>query len=104
MAYRETPIFLGPHEHSITALAFSPDGQTLATGAADGYLRFWDSASGKLRAIRGDDATRGFHGLAFAPDGARIAAVGGLLDQEVVFYDTTVSAIEQPLAPAHRRF
>jgi WD40 repeat protein len=39
LQYRETPIFLGPHEHSVTAIAFSPDGKTLATGANDGYLR-----------------------------------------------------------------
>ncbi len=92
LGYRDTPILLGPHEHWVTSIAFSPDGKTLATGAADGYLRFWDVASGKLHGMRGDDGTRGMHGLAFAPDGSRVAVVGGMLDKEVVFYETTAPA------------
>ena len=93
--YRETPIFLGPHEHSVTAIAFSPDGKTLATGASDGYLRFWDPATGRLKSIHGEDATRGIHGLAFSPDGRRVAVVGALFGKEAVLWDTTSGRIAQ---------
>lgn len=96
LSYRARPVLLGPHEHWITAIAFSPDGRTVATGA-DG-LRLWDVDSGDLLAIRGDDATRGFHGLSFSADGTRLAAVGGLLDAEAVFYDVTAGERAKPFA------
>jgi WD40 repeat protein len=31
----------------IFAVAFAPDGATFATGSADGFVRFWDAASGE---------------------------------------------------------
>ena len=36
------------HEKVVTALQFSPDGQTLATGSADTTILFWDLESGKI--------------------------------------------------------
>ena len=37
------------HTNTIWALAFSPDGKTLASGNADQTVNFWDTASGQLR-------------------------------------------------------
>lgn len=37
-----------PHADTVLCLAFSPDGQRLATGSADGLVKVWDVASGKL--------------------------------------------------------
>jgi hypothetical protein len=76
---RHAPLLIGPHEHNVTAVAFSPDGKTLATGSGDGNLRLWDVASGKLNALWADDANRGIDGLAFAPDGRRILEQPALL-------------------------
>ena len=36
------------HTNSIWALAFSPDGKTLASGSADQTVKFWDIATGRL--------------------------------------------------------
>lgn len=104
LQFHETPVWLGPHEHWVTSLAFSPDGRTLASGCADGHLRFWDVATGRLHSVRGDDATRGIHGVAYSPDGKRVAAVGGMLDDEVVLFDATPEAIVRQLEPHSHGF
>jgi RNA polymerase sigma factor (sigma-70 family) len=58
------------HTKQITALAFSADGQTLASGSMDGTVVFWDVATGrKSFTWTHDGAVRS---LAFSPDGQRL--------------------------------
>ncbi len=70
LGFHETPVFLGPHEHAVTALAFSPDGKELAT-CGDSHLRLWDCSIGRLKSIHAYDASRGISGLAYSPDGSQ---------------------------------
>jgi WD40 repeat protein len=65
---------------SVTALAFSPDGKTLATGtgswlpdSAPGEIKLWDVATGKQRATLGRLPTM-IVALAFSPDGKTLAS------------------------------
>ncbi len=37
------------HTNTIWALAFTPDGKSLASGSMDQTVKFWDTASGQLR-------------------------------------------------------
>lgn len=93
LQFREAPIFLGPHEHWVQAIAFSPDGASVATGT--GCLRVWDVATGRLKSIHADDAMRGIHGLAYSPDGRVVAAVGGFFGREALLWDVSTGKIVQ---------
>jgi WD40 repeat protein len=67
------------HPGGVSASVLSPDGKWLATAASQSVI-LWDAKTGQ--AIRRFAAVRAnFHGgmsLAFAPDGTRLAAGGGL--------------------------
>ena len=82
---------------TITALALSPDGRTLAVGGMDGAVRFWDVPSRARRALlrwQGNGVTC----LAFSPDGKSLA--GGTRDGMV--FQTAVPGWHAPdtLRPA----
>lgn len=58
-----------------SAVAWSPDGRTLATGAEDGKATLWDASTGrKLRSLAGH--TDDIRALEFSPDGRRLLTSG----------------------------
>jgi WD40 repeat protein/DNA-binding SARP family transcriptional activator len=59
-------------EQQVTALAFSPDGQRLATGSLEGSLKLWEARTGRqLESLTGNLGQ--ILDLAFSPDGASLA-------------------------------
>src|SRR5947209_4716790 len=59
---------LGGHKKLVRAVAFAPDGGTLATGGADQAIKLWDTTGWQERAtLLGH--SRFVHALAFSPDG-----------------------------------
>ncbi len=56
-------------------LAVSPDGKTLAVGCHDKTVQLWDAAT--LKVVGTFKADGSVRGLAFSPDGRRLAAVSG---------------------------
>jgi uncharacterized protein (TIGR03067 family) len=56
----------------VRAVAFSPDGRAVFTGAEDGSVYFWDAATGGVRAKFSDNEFR-CRSLAVSPDGKLVA-------------------------------
>ncbi|MCG8346830.1 MAG: hypothetical protein MI924_03485, partial [Chloroflexales bacterium] len=76
---------LSGHMDSIRSLAFSPDGQRLASGGSDGMIHLWEVSSGRLRFRRayaveqyGEEYV--ILSLAFSPDGRWLAVGSGSVD------------------------
>jgi WD40 repeat protein len=76
------------HRGGVTSVAYSPDGQRIASGSRDSTVRVWDAHSGEqLEVFRGHEGGLvGIRSLAFSPDGRRLASAGD--DQTVRVWDT----------------
>lgn len=64
------------HARDVFAIAFSPDGKTLASAGWDWTLRLWDTRAGKPRKIFGEHPSSA-NTVAFSPDGKTIASANG---------------------------
>lgn len=76
---------------SALAVAFSPDGRTLAAGAGDRTIRLFDAASGKQKHLFRQHADW-VQSVAFSPDGKRI--VSASRDRTARVFDAQTGEIE----------
>jgi WD40 repeat protein len=85
-------------QHGLTAMAFSPDGKTMAVGRWDGSIQIWDLASHAPIGPTMTGHAGEISGLAFSPDGKVLASGGATTytgnnnyahDNTVRLWDTT---------------
>ena len=65
------------HTQSVRSVAFSPDGNTLATGSWDDTGQLWDIQT-KQSIVTLEGHTDSIYSIAFSPDGNTIASGGRL--------------------------
>ncbi len=88
------------HDRAVTALAFTPDGKRIASGASDNRIRLWDAADGKeVRCLEGHGRPQGgekaewrngIYALVFTPDGRTLISRG--VDETVRVWDVATGA------------
>ena len=66
-------IFEG-HTDFVSSVAFSPDGQILASASQDGTIRLWDTHTAQFKTLL-IGHTENVNGIAFSPDGQTLASV-----------------------------
>ncbi len=63
------------HEAYVTAVAFSPDGKSIASASFDSTIRIWEMETGRTRRILRHPEKA--YSVAYSPDGGRRLAAGG---------------------------
>jgi WD40 repeat protein len=92
------------HGELVTAVAFSPDGRTLATGTREGIVRFWNTSTGKRLAPAAQILKGvGIRALVLSPD-EQVLFTGNAdsLSSSVVIVDARSDQIRTPLARSLR--
>ncbi|KIJ48355.1 hypothetical protein M422DRAFT_247686, partial [Sphaerobolus stellatus SS14] len=67
-------VTLTGHTSMVTSVAFSPDGQRVASGSDDKTIRIWNAHTGELVSGPFEGHTNSVTSVAFSPDGQRVVS------------------------------
>ena len=85
------------HSLTVNSVAFSPDGETLASAGSDQSIKLWETATGELiRTLTGH--TGAINSVAFSPDGRTLAS--GSDDHTVMLWDAATGRLLRTLTGA----
>ncbi|MCU0496665.1 MAG: protein kinase [Anaerolineae bacterium] len=90
------------HQDMVYALAYSPDGMTLASAGGDGRARLFDAIHGTPIGDPFEEHAGFALALAYAPDGTQLASTGA--DGQVVIYDLTAPRVITAFDTGHRNY
>ncbi|MFN7384702.1 MAG: protein kinase domain-containing protein [Dolichospermum sp.] len=80
------------HSHSVISVAYSPDGQTLASGSSDKTIKLWNVKTGKLlQTLKGHSSW--VTSVAYSPDGQTLASGSG--DNTIKLWDVNTGNLLQ---------
>jgi WD40 repeat protein len=89
------------HSKSVLGVAFSPNGQLIASASEDGTVKVWAAETGQVLRSLGKNNIGSLDAIAFSPDGQLIAAAG--YDGEIKFWQTASGSAAGTLK-GHSRF